>query len=198
MARKACQFHEENEGPPVTHRDALMAVGMADPLQVNKAVAMMCNLTAENGAFHHLTVEKKYVETSAKAAEERQVPRGRSVIKMGERRIKAVDDAKVKVERMESLPVEFKEAVFGLGDAIVDGAGRAQNVDRTADLIEFKKELAALTDKFIRKQTERAERAEVRAERAEAEVQFLRGLAQTLGRPGQASGQAPGQAIVPN
>jgi hypothetical protein len=220
FARLACQFHEENDGPAMTHRDALLRVGMTDPLQINKAVAIMRNLTAENAEFHHLTVEKKYVETSRAAAEAREVPKGRSVIKMETRQLKAVDDAKKAVGRMD-LPEPVKEVIYGFGEAITDGAGRTQNTERTSDMIEVERELAAVVDKAIRKVNDRAERAEAkaeaekmradmekaRAERAEAEIQrqeatiqFFRSLiaAQMPNQPGEPTCDqpAPGKNVA--
>lgn len=204
LARRACQHLEEAE-TPMTFKDALREVGISDPHHEKPAVQIMRNLTAENGPFAHLTREKRYVETSPKAAVAREVPKGRSVVPMGERRLKAMDDAQAKIGRMENLPEEAKENFGAIGLNTVAGAERIQNVARTAEHIELQKELAASLDKHFGKMQAKKERLEVElaAEkalraRAEAEVTRLQELlAQALAGRFPPPPAAPGRAVVP-
>jgi len=113
--------------------------------------------------------------------------------RLQERRIKGVDDVMKSVNRMENLPVELKEAAQEFADALVDGAGRMQNPDRTADMVEFKREICALADKHMGRAYSRIERLEAELKAARDEIGFLRPIVATA-----RSGQLPGQGLVPN
>ena len=186
MAMKACQWHEQNDGPPVTHKDALVEVGMADPLRMGEAVSAMRQLTAANGEFYHLTEQRKYLESSAKAATELGVDSGRSVAKAPERRIKAVEDVDKRIASMPHLSPEMVKRLNQLSSAIVNGAARTQNAERTADLLESEKEVAAMLNLVMLEASKDAEKNSEKITQLEGEVRFLRSVVLKLG--GGASG----------
>ncbi len=190
MAMKACQWHEENDGPPVTHKDALVTVGMADPLRVNEAVAAMRKLTAADGEFYHLTEQRKYLESSAKAAAELGVDSGRSVAKAPERKIKAVEDVSRRIASMPHLSPEMVGHLNALSSTIVDGAARTQNAERTIDLLEWQKELAAKMCLVMLESSKNAEKNAEKISQLEGEVQFLRDIVRRFG------GGAPGAVVA--
>jgi hypothetical protein len=189
MAIKACQWHEENDGPPVTHKDALVHVGMADPLRMGEAVTAMRKLVAVDGEFHHLTEQRKYLETAARAAE-LGVGSGRSVAKPLERKIKAVEDVSKRIALMPHLSPEMVGHLNELSSTIVTGAARTQNAERTIDLLEWQKELAAKLSMVMLEATKNAEKNEVKISQLESEVQFLRDIVRRFG------GAAPGAVVA--
>ena len=189
MAMRACQWHEENDGPPVTHKDALVHVGMADPLRMNEAITAMRKLTAVEGEFYHLTEQRKYIETAARAAE-LGVDSGRSVAKPVERKIKAVDDASKRIAAMPHLSPQLIEQINKLSSAIVAGAARVQNAERTIDIIEWQKELAAQLRLMMLEANKDREKNTDKISQLESEVQFLREIVRRFG------GGTPGAMVA--
>ena len=163
-----------------------MAVGMADPLRMGEAVTIMRKLTAIDGEFHHLTEERKYLDSSVKAAAELGVNSGRSVAKPPERRIKAVEDASKRIASMHHLSPEMVSHFNELSSTIVAGAARTQNAERTIDLLEWQKEAAAKLNLVMLESSKNAE--EISS--LKSEVQFLRDIVRRLG------GSTPGPLVT--
>jgi hypothetical protein len=61
LARKVCEFHATNTGPPLSHQEVLAdKLGAGEPEARGKALALVKLWTSEGGEFHWLMLEKKF------------------------------------------------------------------------------------------------------------------------------------------